>query len=103
VDELIVQVYRPDLQSFLNQITRPEIQEVQQKIPTGVGVLTGLRNKPVAMPLIQAKVNSARDRGLGVSFFYYESLWENSPEPITQRQSNFQSLFNLPASRLAMK
>jgi uncharacterized lipoprotein YddW (UPF0748 family) len=103
VDELIVQVYRPDLQSFLNQITRPEIQEVQQKIPTGVGVLTGLRNKPVAMPLIQAKVRSARDRGLGVSFFYYESLWENSPEPITERQSNFQSLFNFPASRLAMK
>ena len=103
VDELIVQVYRPDLQSFLNQITRPEIQEVQQKIPTGVGVLTGLRNKPVAMPLIQAKVHSARDRGLGVSFFYYESLWENSPEPITERQSNFQSLFNFPASRLAMK
>jgi len=103
VDELIVQVYRPDLQSFLNQITRPEIQEVQQKIPTGVGVLTGLRNRPVAMPLIQAKVRSARDRGLGVSFFYYESLWENSPEPITERQSNFQSLFNFPASRLAMK
>ena len=103
VDELIVQVYRPDLQSFLNQITRPEIQEVQQKIPTGVGVLTGLRNKPVAMPLIQAKVRSARDHGLGVSFFYYESLWENSPEPITERQSNFQSLFNFPASRLAMK
>ncbi|MBW4545706.1 MAG: glycoside hydrolase family 10 protein [Symplocastrum torsivum CPER-KK1] len=103
VDELIVQVYRPDLQSFLNQITRPEIQEVQQKIPTGVGVLTGLRNKPVPMPLIQSKVLTARDRGLGVSFFYYESLWENSPEPITERQSNFQSLFNLPASRLAMK
>jgi len=55
------------------------------------------------MPLIQAKVRSARDRGLGVSFFYYESLWENSPEPITERQSNFQSLFNFPASRLAMK
>ncbi|MBD1808260.1 glycoside hydrolase family 10 protein [Microcoleus sp. FACHB-SPT15] len=103
VDELIVQVYRPDLQSFINQITRPEIQEVQQKIPTGVGVLTGLRNKPVAMPLIQSKVLTARDRGLGVSFFYYESLWENSPEPITERQSNFQSLFNFPASRLAMK
>jgi uncharacterized lipoprotein YddW (UPF0748 family) len=103
VDELIVQVYRPDLQSFLNQITRPEIQEVQQKIPTGVGVLTGLRNKPVAMSLIQAKVNSARDRELGVSFFYYESLWDEGPEPITERQSNFQALFNLPASRFAMR
>ncbi len=103
VDELIVQVYRPDLQSFLGQIIRPEIQEAQQKIPTGVGVLTGLRNKPVPMQLIQSKVQTARDRGLGVTFFYYESLWDDAPEPITERQSNFQALFNSPASRVAMK
>ncbi|MCA1992101.1 MAG: glycoside hydrolase family 10 protein [Coleofasciculus sp. S288] len=103
VDELIVQVYRPDLPSFLGQITRPEIQEAQQKIPTGVGVLTGLRNKPVPMQLIQSKVHSARDRGLGVTFFYYESLWDDAPEPIAERQSNFQSLFNVPAERLAMR
>jgi uncharacterized lipoprotein YddW (UPF0748 family) len=103
VDELIVQVYRPDLQSFLNQITRPEIREAQQKIPTGVGVLTGLRNKPVPMQLIQSKVQAARNRGLGVTFFYYESLWDEAPEPITERQSNFQALFNVRASRVAMK
>ncbi len=103
VDELIVQVYRPDLQSFLGQIIRPEIQEAQQKIPTGVGVLTGLRNKPVPMQLIQSKVKTARDRGLGVTFFYYESLWDDAPEPMTERQSNFQALFNSPASRVAMK
>lgn len=103
VDELIVQVYRPDLQSFVEQISRPEIQEAQRKIPTGVGVLTGLRHKPVPMPLIQNKVRTARDRGLGISFFYYESLWENSPEPIAQRVSNFQALFNSPASRVAMR
>lgn len=103
VDELIVQVYRPDLQSFVEQISRPEIQEAQRKIPTGVGVLTGLRNRPVPMALIQNKVRTARDRGLGVSFFYYESLWENSPEPIAERVSNFQALFNLPASRVAMR
>ncbi|HEY9667349.1 MAG TPA: glycoside hydrolase family 10 protein, partial [Coleofasciculaceae cyanobacterium] len=64
VDELIVQVYRPDLQSFLAQLVRPEIQEVQQKIPTAVGVLTGLRNNPVPIKLIQDKVRVARDRGL---------------------------------------
>lgn len=103
VDELIVQVYRPDLQSFVEQIARPEIQEVRQKIPTGVGILTGLRNKPVPMPLIQAKVQAARDRGLGVSFFFYESLWDYAPEPITERQSNFRSLFNFPAFRFAIK
>jgi uncharacterized lipoprotein YddW (UPF0748 family) len=103
VDELIVQVYRPDLQSFLEQIGRPEIQEAQRKIPTGVGVLTGLRNKPVPMERIQAKVQAARDRRLGVTFFYYESLWDDAPEPIAERQSNFQTLFNLPAFRLAVK
>jgi uncharacterized lipoprotein YddW (UPF0748 family) len=55
------------------------------------------------MQLIQAKVQAARDRGLGVAFFYYESLWDNSPEPITERQSNFQSLFHFPAFRSAIK
>ena len=103
VDELIVQVYRPDLQSFTEQIARPEIQEAQQKIPTGVGILTGLRNKPVPMQFIQAKVRAARDRGLGVSFFFYESLWNYAPEPVAQRQSAFQSLFSSPAVRLAIK
>lgn len=101
VDELIVQVYRPELQSFLVQIARPEIQEARQKIPTGVGILTGLRNKPVPIQRIQAKVRAARDRGLGVSFFFYESLWDNAPEPATERQSSFGSLFRVPASRVA--
>ena len=103
VDELIVQVYRPDLQSFLAQLARPEIQEARQKIPTGVGILTGLRNQPIPMQRIQAKVRAARDHGFGVSFFYYESLWDDAPEPRTERQSNFQALFNSPASRLALK
>jgi uncharacterized lipoprotein YddW (UPF0748 family) len=99
VDELIVQVYRPDLQSFLDQITRPEIQETRQTIPTGVGILTGLRHKPVSMQFIQTKVQAARAQGLGMSFFYYESLWDNAPEPLTERQSSFQALFASPAFR----
>lgn len=102
VDELVVQVYRPDLQSFQDQIIRPEIQEAQQKIPTGVGILAGLRNKPVSMSLIQAQVQSARDRGLGISFFYYESLWNNSPESALERQAGFQALFANPALRSAI-
>ena len=99
VDELIVQVYRSDLQSFLQQIERPEIQEVQQKIPTGIGILTGLRNNPVAMSQIQSQVQAARSHGLGVSFFYYESLWSVAPESVTARQAGFQTLFPLAALR----
>ena len=101
VDELIVQVYRPELQSFLQQLARPEIQEVRQKIPTGIGILTGLRNDPVPMQRIQAQVRATRDRGLGVAFFFYQSLWDYAPEPSEQRQSYFQALFRSPAFRFA--
>lgn len=99
VDELIVQVYRSDLHSFVEQINRPEIQETQQKIPTGVGILTGLRNRPVPMRLIQHKVREARYFGLGVSFFFYESLWDEAAEPAIERQSSFRALFPYPAVR----
>lgn len=93
VDELAVQVYRNDLQSFVKTISTPEIIEAQQVIPTGIGIMTGLRNRPTSMQLIQAKVQAARERGLGAVFFYYESLWEFGPEPTPQRQAGFQALF----------
>ena len=93
VDELIVQVYRPDVPSFIAKITRPEIQEAQQKIPTGIGIITGLRNRPVSIRQIGLQARAAKQRGLGVSFFYYESLWEHSSETVAQRQSGFQAIF----------
>jgi uncharacterized lipoprotein YddW (UPF0748 family) len=99
VDELIVQVYRPNLSSFLQEITRPEIQEAKQKIPTGVGILTGLRNRQTPMGFIQNKVLAARHHSLGVSFFFYDSLWNYAPEPPQERQSRFRELFPAPASR----
>jgi uncharacterized lipoprotein YddW (UPF0748 family) len=102
VDELIVQVYRPNLQSFTQQISRPEIREAQQRIPTAAGILTGLRNAPVPMQLIQSKVRAAQSRGLGVAFFFYESLWDSAPEPAAERQSAFQALFYRPAERAAI-
>ncbi len=93
VDELIVQVYRQDQNSFLEQINRPEIQTAQAKIPTGIGILTGLRNRPVAMSQIQVQVQAVQQRGLGVSFFYFESLWDRAPEPLLERLSGFRQLF----------
>ncbi|WP_374878405.1 glycoside hydrolase family 10 protein [Microseira sp. BLCC-F43] len=99
VDELIVQVYRHELNSFTAKIELPEIQESQQRIPTGIGIMAGLRNRPVSMPQIQSQVQAAQERGLGVTFFYYESLWERAPEPVAERQAVFQNLFKTPALR----
>ena len=94
IDELIMQVYRSDLQSFTAKISRPEIQEAQQMIPTGVGVMAGLRNRPVPMRQISSQVRAAQDHGLGVALFYYESLWDYGPEAVTERQTAFQALFS---------
>jgi len=99
VDELIVQVYRPNLQSFIANIGRPEIQEAQRTIPTGIGIMTGLRNNPVPMRQIKSQVRAAQERGLGVAFFYYESLWDAAPEPIAERQEGFKTLFPYPMFR----
>ncbi|MBD2343777.1 glycoside hydrolase family 10 protein [Anabaena subtropica] len=99
VDELIVQVYRPNLQSFISTISRPEIQEAQRVIPTGIGIMTGLRNNPVPMSQIKSQVRTTRERGLGVVFFYFSSLWGYTPDSLSERQAGFQSFFPSPALR----
>jgi uncharacterized lipoprotein YddW (UPF0748 family) len=99
VDEVIVQIYRPDLQSFVANISRVEIQEAQKSIPTGIGIMTGLRTNPVPIKQIQSQVRAAHERGLGVAFFYYETLWNSSPESAAERKAGFQALFRTPALR----
>jgi len=101
VDELIVQVYHPDLDDFSAQISRPEIIEVQNKISTGIGILSGLRNSNIPMSRVYAQVINAQERGLGISFFYYKSLWGYGPESVSDRQKEIQYLFRSPAPRFA--
>ncbi|MCJ8282145.1 MAG: family 10 glycosylhydrolase [Rivularia sp. ALOHA_DT_140] len=103
VDELIVQVYRDELQSFVENINRKEMQEAKNKIPTAVGIMVGLRNKPVSMGQIQSQVRVSNQRRLGVSFFYYESLWNRTQESKQQRKAGFKALFPAPAFRSAMR
>lgn len=102
-DELIVQVYRSNLDSFTQKISLPEVVEAHHKIPTGVGIMTGLRNRPVPIQQIKEQARSAQDLGLGTAFFYYESLWDYAPESESEadRQSEFQALFPSPAVRIA--
>ncbi|MEA5566261.1 glycoside hydrolase family 10 protein [Anabaena sp. UHCC 0399] len=99
VDELIVQIYRPNLQNFITNISRPEIQEAQQTIPTAIGIMTGLRNNPVSIQQIKSQVQVTQQRGLGVALFYYGSMWNYSSESFNERQAGFQALFPYPALR----
>ncbi len=94
VEELMLQVYRTDLQAFENELMQPEVQAARLHIPVGIGVLTGLRNRPTPMYLVQEKLRISRDRGFsGVSFFFYETMWNMSNESREYRQSTFESMF----------
>lgn len=99
VDELIVQIYRNNLNDFRHQLYTPSIRETKAKIPTAAGILTGLRNTPVRISFIESKVRAARSAGLGMTFFFYESLWEDAPEPADTRQASFRHLFATPTQR----
>jgi uncharacterized lipoprotein YddW (UPF0748 family) len=79
VDEVVVQLYRPDLASFSAELNRPEFH--QTRVPMAVALMAGQRQRPTDLSLLRAKVEAARQRGLGVAFFHYAPLWEATADP----------------------
>ncbi len=71
------------------------IQDARRHIPTGVGILSGLKDRPVTMELIQQQVQIAREMGFaGLSFCFYDTLWQGaSGETEADRVSQVQQLF----------
>ena len=84
-DELLIQIYRPDLGSYLPQLSKPEVLAARDRIPTAIAVLSGQRNRPTSLALIREKVDANRQQGLGTGFFYLESLWTLGPEQPSER------------------
>ncbi|XGV99031.1 MAG: glycoside hydrolase family 10 protein [Leptolyngbya sp. BL-A-14] len=100
IEELVLQVYSNSLTAFTAQLQTPELQAARQHIPTGIGILTGLKKLPVPMQQVRTQVQAVRKQGFaGVSFFFYETLWHLVTEPEADRKAAFQSLFPLPAGR----
>jgi len=101
VEELIVQVYRNSAESFRQTLRDRDLQRSRRVIPTGIGILTGLRNAPVPISLIRQQVQLAREMGFdGVSFFFYETLWQVAPgETLGDRTHALRQLFAGPQTR----
>lgn len=100
VEELILQVYRPNLRDFQRELRRPEVRQAKQNIPFGVGILSGLKDRPVPMKRIIKQVETTRQQQFsGISFFFYESLWNFGTESPEERQSSYQKLFPTKVSR----
>lgn len=100
VEELVLQVYRNDLKVFIQELNYPEVKIAKKHIPVSIGILSGLKDRSVASAQIQSQVEVSRDQGFaGVSFFFYETLWNLSQEKPPTRQSAFKSLFVQPKPR----
>ncbi|NJR50231.1 MAG: family 10 glycosylhydrolase [Leptolyngbyaceae cyanobacterium CSU_1_3] len=106
LEELVLQVYRDSRQGFMDELNRPEVQAARQHIPTGVGVLTGLKDRPVGIQQVRDQVKLVRDQGFaGVSFFFYETMWNLSNESVSDRKAVFSTMFSpaLPRPNIARK
>lgn len=100
VEELVVQIYRRDLESFTYELARTEMVAARDRIPTAIGILSGLRQSFVESDLIEAKVKASRQQGYaGVAFFFYESIWQPGNETGTRREQMVRSLFPTPKRR----
>ncbi|MBD1861959.1 MULTISPECIES: glycoside hydrolase family 10 protein [Trichocoleus] len=99
IEELVLQVYRQRLSTFVAELKQPAVQFARQRIPVAIGIHTGSWGQPVNMQQIQEQVQAAREQGFdGVSFFYWESLWSYiAPESPQMRRQGFKTLFVAPA------
>lgn len=99
IEELVLQIYRNDLNVFISELEYPEVKAARNHIPVSVGILTGLKNKSIPIQQIQTQVQKVRDRKFaGVSFFFYETLLNLSQETPQTRQTGFQKIFPTPAN-----
>ena len=94
VEELLIQVYRDKFSTFVGELQKPEVKLASQHIPVGIGILVGVKPKPISMKQIQAQIAAVRKEGLaGVSFFFYETLWKLTNEPVVTRKDGFRQVF----------
>ncbi len=100
IEELIVQLYRDRQDIFIHELEQTSVVEASQHIPVSIGILSGLKGRRVLWDQIAQQVKLTRQRNFaGVSFFFYESLWNLASESPQRRQAALQYLFREPAAR----
>ncbi len=100
LDEIVVQIYREDLDRFVWELNKPALIAARQATPTSVGLLSGLRGRPTGIDLLTQQLEAVRDRRYaGVSYFYYQSLWVPGRETQEERNAQFQAAFAQPSDR----
>jgi uncharacterized lipoprotein YddW (UPF0748 family) len=96
VDELVLQVYRTQIDLFERELDRLEVRSIKHKIPTLIGILTGLRTRSVEIDTIESQVNLTLDRCFdGYACFFYETLFHQqlSPIPVSRDRQQLIDIF----------
>ena len=97
INELVLQVYRSNLAQFIQELSQPEVKTAKQHISVIVGILAGLKGRPAPLSQLQEQITWVKDKQFaGVSFFFYESLWNFGSESPPQRQHFLQQTLNSP-------
>jgi uncharacterized lipoprotein YddW (UPF0748 family) len=99
IEDLVLQIYRNDLNVFISELEYPEVKQAQSHIPVSIGILSGLKNRTVSMEQITTQIEKVRERKFaGVSFFFYETLWKLSQENPQKRQQAWRKTFPTPTN-----
>lgn len=81
VDELILQSYHEQEDRFLAEFEKEALVQAKGRVRhAAIGVLAGIANRRTPSNQLAQRIRQARERGYGVSFFFYETLFEMLPE-----------------------
>jgi uncharacterized lipoprotein YddW (UPF0748 family) len=95
VDEVVVQVYRPQSTEMASVLSSQSLQQARRKVPVSIGIYTGPFLKPKSLPEVKKQVEVSRSMGYsGVSFFCWETtLWFFKPDSEEKTEKMYRSLF----------
>lgn len=100
LDEVIVQIYRGDLERFVWELNKPATAAARKRTPTSIGLLSGLKGRPTDVDLLTAQLEAVRDRDYaGVAYFFYQSLWSPGKETMAERDQQFRDSFSQAVAR----
>jgi uncharacterized lipoprotein YddW (UPF0748 family) len=82
IDELVLQVYRGSVAQVARELSQPAIVAARVRIPVAIGLLAGLKAKPMPLPLIRKQLQEIRRHQFsGVAFFFYETVLQERLPP----------------------
>jgi uncharacterized lipoprotein YddW (UPF0748 family) len=102
IDELVLQVYRDRLDLFQRELNQPELRAIKSKVPTLIGILTGLRTRSISTKSIGQQVDLIiAQQFAGFACFFYETLLHEqlAPTLVTRDRAQLIDIITSCASR----